>query len=176
MKKAYWFAPLAALIVFVVLYMNSRVEIEAKANAEKERKAQEIVRKNEENKRATEAAALKRKLDKEEKDRKEAEEKRIKAEEDKQRDDLEYAREFAKREATRYHNVVKDLTEAFKVEQASQKEAEKAIESMRSDKKTILEYVAKAQSNEKALKELLQKLEKLDKDRAEAAKLAAKNG
>ena len=50
--------------------------------------------------------------------------------------------------------------------------AEKAIADMREEKKAIVEYVAKAQANEKALKELLQKLQKLEEDRAKAAAAA----
>jgi hypothetical protein len=175
MKKGYiWLAPLAVLILFIFIYMQSRVEIESKIQAEKERKRQAIIAQNEETKRKNDLAIIERKRITDEKNLKDAEEKARKDAEAKHLDEIDYARDFAKRETTRYNNVVKELTEAFNTEKAAQKAAEKAIADMRDEKKFIVEYVAKAQANEKALKELLQKLAKLDAERAEAAKLAAK--
>ena len=52
---------------------------------------------------------------------------------------------------------------------AAERVARDAIADMRDEKKFIVEYVAKAQANEKALKELLQKLQKIEEDRLKAA-------
>ena len=102
--------------------------------------------------------------EKAEQERKDAEKKHL--------EEIDYARDFAKRETARYENVVKDLNESFKTEKDAEKAAQKAIEDMRAEKKFITEYVAKAQANEKALKDLLEKLEKLEKDRLAAAAAA----
>ena len=176
MKKAYWLAPLAALILFIFLYLQSRVEFDAKIQREKEAKRLAIEAKNAEAKRQTELAIAERARITAEKNRKDEEERVRKIAEAKHLEEITDARDFAKRETVRYNNVVKELDEAFKTEKDAQKAAEKAIADMREEKKTNLEYVAKAQANEKALKELLQKLAQLDKDRAEAAKAAAKSG
>ncbi|MFT3830964.1 MAG: hypothetical protein QM691_14770 [Opitutaceae bacterium] len=176
MKKGYiWLAPLVALIAFIGLYMQSRGEYERKVEAEKEAKRQEVIRKNEENERRTKAAVEARRLDTERKKAEEAAEKARKDAEAKHLEEIDYARDFAKREAARYDNVVKDLAESFKTEKEAQKAAEKAVADMRDEKKFITEYVTKAQTNEKALKDLLQKLEKLEKDRLAAAAAAAKS-
>lgn len=174
MKKAYWLAPLAVLILFIFIYLQSRVEIEHNEQRAKEAKRLAIEAKNAENQRQTELAIIARKKINEEKNRKDEEEKALKAAEAKHLDEIDYTRDFAKRETARYNNVVKELTEAFNTEKAAKDAAEEAIKGMRDEKKFIVEYVAKAQANEKALKELLAKLEKLEKDRVEAAKLAAK--
>lgn len=170
MKKGYiWFAPLVALIAFIGLYMKSRGDYEAKVAAEKEAKRQELVRKNEENERRTKIAMEQRRLDIERKKAKEEEEKAAKKAELEHLEAIDYARDFAKREAARYENVVKELTESFKTEKDAQKAAEKSVVDMREEKKAITEYVAKAQANEKALKALLEKLETLEKTRVAAA-------
>jgi len=175
MKKGYiWFAPLVVLVLFIGLYVRSRDEYEAKVDAEKKAKLVEQTRKNEETKKRNDEIAEQRRLDV---DRKKAEEKAEKERRDaeaKHLEEIDYARDFAKRETARYENVVKDLTESFKTEKDAQKAAEKAIEDMRAEKKFITEYVAKAQANEKALKDLLLKLEKLEKDRLAAAAAAAR--
>jgi hypothetical protein len=176
MKKAYWFAPLAVLILFIFIYMQSRVEIESKIQAEKDKKKQDQIALNAETKRKNDLAVIERQRLTDEKNRKDAADKELKDAEAKHLEEINYAREFAQRETVRYNNVVKDLTEAFNTEKEAQKAAEEAIKGMRGEKQFIVDYVAKAQANEKALKELLVKLEKLEKDRDAAAKLAAKNG
>lgn len=175
MKKAYWLAPLVALILFVFLYLQSRVEFDAKIQREKEAKRLEVAAKNAEAKRQTDLAIIERKRITDEKNAKDEADKALKAAELKHLEEISDTREFARRETARYLNVVKDLTESFNTEKVAQEAAKKSIEEMRAEKKFIVDYVAKAQANEKALKELLVKLEKLEKDRVEAAKLAAKN-
>ncbi len=176
MKKGYiWLAPLAFLILFVFLYMQSRGEFEAKIAAKKEADRLEQVRKNEEIERKNKIAVEQRRLDTERKKAEEKAEKERKDAEAKYLEELQYNLEFATREATRYKNVVTDLTESFDKEKEAQKSADEAIKSMRDEKKSIAEYVAKAQANEKRLRELLQKLEKLESDRLKAAAAAAKS-
>jgi len=170
MKKGYiWLAPLVALILFIGLYVRSRGDYEAKIAHDKEVARLEKERKNEETERRNKEIAEQRRVDTEKKKAEDSAEKERKAAEAKHLDEIDYARDFAKREAARYETVVKELTESFKTEKNAQKAAEKAVESMRDEKKFITEYVAKAQANEKALKELLEKLEKLEKDRLAAA-------
>ncbi len=170
MKRAYiWFAPLAVLVLFIGLYMQSRDAYDAKVAAEKEAKRVETERRNAETARKNKEVAEQRRLDTERKKAEDLAEKERKAAEVKRAEELDYARDFAKREAARYDNVVKDLTESFKTEKVAKEAAEKAIADMRDEKKFIVEYVAKAQANEKALKELLQKLQKLEEDRLKAA-------
>ncbi len=176
MKRAYiWFAPLAVLVLFIGLYMQSRDAYDAKVEAEKEAKRVETERRNAETLRRNKEVAEQRRLDTERKKAEDLAEKERKAAEVKRAEELDYARDFAKREAARYDNVVKDLTESFKTEKAAKDAADKAIADMRDEKKFIVEYVAKAQANEKALKELLQKLQKLEEDRLKAAAIAAKS-
>ena len=176
MKRAYiWFAPLAVLVLFIGLYMQSRDAYDAKVEAEKEAKRVETERRNAETLRRNKEVAEQRRLDTERKKAEDLAEKERKAAEVKRAEELDYARDFARREAARYDNVVKDLTESFKTETAAKDAADKAIADMRDEKKFIVEYVAKAQANEKALKELLQKLQKLEEDRLKAAALAAKS-
>lgn len=172
MKKAYWLAPLAALILFIFLYMQSRGEYEAKEAAVKENARLERIRRNEETEKKNKEIAEQRRVDNERKKAEEKAEDERKKAEAKYLEEIDYARDFARREAARYDNVVKELTESFKTEKDAQKAAEKSIADMRDDKKTIVEYVAKAQTNEKALKDLLQKLQKLEEDRAKAAAAA----
>lgn len=174
-KGTIWLAPLGALLVFTFFYMQSRDEFQAHADALKKQKAEEIRLKNEETERRNKAAAQARKEATDAKNKADADEKIRKDNEAKHLEELQYSLEFARREAARYDNVVKDLTESFKTEKDAQKVAEKAVADMRDEKKFIAEYVAKAQANEKALKELLQKLERIEKERIEAAKLAAKS-
>ncbi len=173
MKKAYiWLAPLVVLILFIGLYVQSRGEYEAKEAAIKETARLERIRRNEETEKKNKEIAEQRRIDTEKKKAEEKAEEERKKTEAKYLEDIDYARDFARREAARYDNVVKDLTESFKTEKDAQKAAEKAIADMREEKKAIVEYVAKAQANEKALKELLQKLQKLEEDRAKAAAAA----
>ncbi|HLP03008.1 MAG TPA: hypothetical protein VK163_13350 [Opitutaceae bacterium] len=176
MKKGYiWLAPLAALALFIGLYVQSRGAYEANEKRKAEEARIEKQRRNEETaKRNAEIAEQRRKETEKKKEEEAAEKARIEADK-KHLEEIDYARDFAKREAARYENVVKDLTESFKTEKESQKAADKAIADMREEKKFITEYVAKAQANEKALKDLLQKLEKLEKDRLAAAAAAAKS-
>ena len=175
MKKGYiWFAPLVVLILFIGLYVRSRDEYEAKVDAEKKAKLVEQTRKNEETKKRNEEIADQRRRDVERKKEEEAAEKARRDAEIKHLEEIDYARDFAKRETARYENVVKDLTESFKTEKAANDAAKKAVDDMRAEKKFITEYVAKAQANEKALKDLLLKLEKLEKDRLTAAAAAAR--
>jgi len=175
MKKGYiWFAPLVVLVLFIGLYVRSRDEYEAKVDAEKKAKLVEQTRKNEETKKRNEEIADQRRRDVERKKEEEAAEKARRDAEVKHLEEIDYARDFAKRETARYENVVKDLTESFKTEKEAKDAAKKAIDDMRAEKKFITEYVAKAQANEKALKDLLQKLEKLEKDRLAAAAAAAR--
>ncbi len=170
MKKGYiWLAPLAALALFIGLYVQSRGEYEANEKRKAEEARIEKQRRNEETAKRNAEIAEQRRIETEKKKADEAAEKaRIEADK-KHLEEIDYARDFAKREAARYETVVKDLTESFKTEKAAQKEAADAIAAMREEKKFITEYVAKAQANEKALKDLLLKLEKLEKDRLEAA-------
>ena len=173
MKKGYiWLAPLAALILFIFLYMQSRGEYEARLAIEKKARIEEQERKNREQEERNKVAIEERRLATEAKNKADAEEKALKAAEAKYLEELQYNLEFASREAARYTNVVKELNESFEKEKAAQKTAEDAIKSMRDEKKAIVEYVAKAQANEKHLKELLQKLEKLESDRLKAAAAA----
>ncbi len=172
MKKLQWLFPLGALIIFIFIYMNSRNAIVAKHEAEKQAKIEENKRREDENARRREEEKEKRRLTKEKKDKEEAEEKARKDAEKKYYEEIDYARDFAKREAVRYDNVVNDLTKSFDAEKAAQKDAEAAIAAMRDEKKFIVEYVAKAKANEKALKDLLVKLEELEKARIAAATAA----
>ena len=175
MKKGYiWFAPLVVLVLFIGLYVRSRDEYEAKVDAEKKAKLVEQTRKNEETKKRNEEIAEQRRRDVERKKAEEKAELERKESEKKHLEEIDYARDFAKRETARYENVVKDLTESFKTEKVAQEAAKKAIDDMRAEKKFIAEYVAKAQANEKALKDFLEKLEKLEKDRLAAAAAAAR--
>ena len=176
MKKGYiWFAPLVVLILFIGLYVRSRDEYEAKIANERNAKLEEQARKNEETKKRNEEIAEQRRRDIERKKAEEKAEQERKDAEKKHLEEIDYARDFAKRETARYENVVKDLTESFKTEKAANDAAKKAVDDMRAEKKFITEYVAKAQANEKALKELLQKLQKLEEDRLKAAAIAAKS-
>ncbi len=173
MKKGYiWLAPLAVLILFIFLYMQSRGAIEAEHAAKKEADRLAQVQKNEEIERKNKIAIEQRRIDTERKKAEEKAEKERKDAEAKYLEELQYNLEFASRETTRYTNVVKDLTESFDKEKESQKAADDAIKSMRDEKKSIVEYVAKAQANEKRLKELLEKLQKLESDRLKAAAAA----
>lgn len=176
MKKGYiWLAPLAALALFIGLYVQSRGTYEANEKRKAEEARIDKQRRNEETaKRNAEIAEQRRKETEKKKEEEAAEKARIEADK-KHLEEIDYARDFAKREAARYENVVKDLTESFKTEKEAQKAADKTIADMREEKKFITEYVAKAQANEKALKDLLQKLEKLEKDRLAAAAAVAKS-
>jgi hypothetical protein len=110
-----------------------------------------------------------RRIATEKKKEEDAKEAAQKAAEAKYLTEIEYARDFANREAVRYENVVKELDESFKTEKKAREAALKTIESMRDEKKFIVDYVAKAQANESSLKELLEKLSKLEADRAKVA-------
>ena len=170
MKKGYiWLAPLAVLVLFIFLYVQSRGEYEAKIAAEKKAQIEERERRNAETERKNKEIAEQRRLDTERKKAEDAAEEARKKAEAKHLEEIDYARDFAKREAARYENVVKDLNESFETEKKARAAAEKAVADMREEKKFITEYVAKAQANEKALKDLLKKLEKLEQDRAAAA-------
>ena len=176
MKKAYWLAPVIVLIAFVGLYMQSRKKIEANAEEQKRIVAEDKRKKVEEAKRQQEQVAEKRRLDTEAKKKKEAEELALKAAEDKHREDIEYARDFAQRETTRYQMVVKELSDALKGEAEAKKKATDEIDSMRKEKEFLTTYVAQAQGNEKVLRDLMLRLEELEKERAKvaAALVAAK--
>lgn len=172
MKKLQWLFPLGALIIFIAFYMNSRTAIVEKEEAERQAKIEANKAREEENARRREEEKLKRQAAKEKKDKEEAEEKARKKAEDDYYKEIDYARDFAKRETVRYDNVVKELTKSFEAEKAAQKASEEAIAAMRDEKKFIVEYVAKAKANEKALKDLLVKLEELEKARLAAAAAA----
>jgi len=175
MKKGYiWLAPLVVLVLFIGLYLRSRDEYEAKIAKEKKDKQEEILRRNEETKKRNDEIAEQRRIDNERKKAEDKAEQDRKDAEKKYLEQIDRDRDFAKRETARYENVVKDLTESFKTEKVANDAAKKAIEDMRAEKKFITEYVAKAQANEQALKELLQKLQKLEEDRLKAAAAAAR--
>ena len=174
MKKAFWLAPVVVLIAFVGLYLQSRKEIEAKAEDKVRAEAEARRVKAAEAKKLQDEAAKKRQLDKEAKDKREAEEKLRKEAQAKHREDIEYDREFARRETSRFNNVVKELNEALEAEKKGRDEADKVIADNKKEKEFLIEYVAKARSNEKTYKDLLVKLQELEEARAKAAEAAAK--
>jgi hypothetical protein len=174
MKKVFWLAPVVVLIAFIGLYSQSRTEIEQKAEAKTRADVEERRVKAAKAKADQDAAAEKRRLDTEAKKKRDAEEKARAEAAAKHLEEIQYQREFAKRETSRFNNVVKELKEAFEAEKKGKDEADKVIADNKKEKEFLIEYVAKARANEKIYKDLLVRLQELEEARAKAEAAAAK--
>lgn len=176
MKKAYWIAPTLVLVLFIVLYMNSRHEIEA---AHQERLAADAKARQEKKEKAERDAKLAAERRAEEvrlaNDKRKQEEEREKAEKE-LFEKLNYQRNFANGEAERLKKVVDDLKKDIDSEVEARKKADETIAKLKEEKTFLASYGTKADANAKNLQALLTKIEEVDRQviaAREAAKAAA---
>ena len=172
MKRAYWFAPVVVLVVFIFLYFNFLKGVEEKDRLKKEAIAQERRVREEKNEALKKKLAELQRLELAEKNRKIAEEKARKEAEETKRSEMEYQLQRAQREAIRLAKVVEDLKKDLDSEKEGKQKAETTIAATKKERSETLDLVTKVEANRKNLQDVLTKIEQADKARADAAAAA----
>ena len=169
MKKLYFLIPLIGVLIFTFFYWNAQKDIDAKALAEKQKK--EAVRQKklqdevDARKKAYEDAIVQAERRKKEKSEREAKEQ---ADRD-AREALIAEREKTFREQEKLTRQIERLNKDVQVEKEEIAKIEEQKKSYQSEQEFLKSYVKQAETNQKGLEDVLNKIAAAEKAAAEAA-------
>lgn len=178
MKKVFWLAPLAVLVIFIGFYMKFQKEVEEKDLEHTKQVEADRQKRIAENNKIADENKERARIELEKTKKKAQEEKDRIAAEKKAREELEYQEQFAWREALRYANLVADLQKNLSAEKEGKEKAEAITAATKQEKIFLVEFIAKAEANKKSLNEVLLSIAAAEKAKAEAdaaAKAVKKN-
>lgn len=175
MKKVYVIFPALALILFFGYWWNYNKQYEAAKLAKVEADRQALVEKREKEARDRELA-IKQALEKQAEQRKEREEREAQRQKEREeRQAAKDARDKADRERQKLKRQLELLTEDVKKETEAVAKLEERKKFLIGEEAFLREYVAKAESNQGALTQVIQKIAAAEAARAKAeAEAAAK--
>ena len=168
MNKAYWIAPLLALLVFGAVYSNFKSGYDARLKSRQEHmqaeKQARLQAETEARRKAVDAAVRAQAERKKERDAKEAEERALKNARQASLD----ARDLAFHEQEKLTKQIESLKRDIASEQNAVAKINGELQASIEERAFLKAYIAKAQNNVKALEEVLAKI-----GAAEAARVAA---
>jgi small-conductance mechanosensitive channel len=173
MKKAYFLVPVIGVLIFSVVYWNATKDIEARkaavVQAAEQARQQKI-----QDEAAARQKAYKDAIALADRRKKERAEREAKEEADKEaREALNSERDKMYREGERLTRQIERQTKDVQAEKEEIAKIEEQKRGYLSDQEFLKSYVTKAEVNQKALEDVLNKIAAADKAAADAAKAAA---